>query len=172
MLKINKLTLLFSTVAIMVILTGCANINRDGSASNTLGPSSSKNKNMPPESQPYYTNDFNDLLIPGELTWNRDKSMSIKTSSFAGGILQFTGRVEINSLTDFFGSSMTKDGWKMVGTVKQKNNLLIFTKQNKTSMITITDGEFSSRTEVNIYITDDIAAAERNQRGTSVENFN
>ena len=167
----HKIPGIICAITLMLILGGCAEMNLGGPSGDVV-PSPAVNSSEPAisENQPYYPTDFNDLLIPGELNWNRDKSMSIRTASFAGGILHFSGRVEINSLTDFFITGMTKDGWKMTGSVKQKSNLLIFTKKNKASMITISDSEFSMKTEVYVYITEDIAAGDA--AATSEESFN
>lgn len=164
---------ILAAIALLFILSGCAEMNLGGpTADVTPAPVPTPDEPAIAENQPYYPTDFNDLLIPGELTWNRDKSMSIRTASFAGGILHFSGRVEINSLTDFFLTSMTKDGWKMTGSVKQKSNLLVFSKKNKASMITISEGDFSlNKTEVYVYITEDIAAENR-ENTPSEESFN
>jgi hypothetical protein len=102
--------------------------------------------------EPYYPADFSDLLIPGELIWNREKSVSLNTDSFKGGILNFNGRVEVTSLMEFFASSMKNDGWTSVGTMKARNVLLAFTKENSSCMIRIMDGGPIGRTEVYVYI--------------------
>ncbi len=174
-MRFHKLAIVFAAITLTFMLSGCAGVDFGGPSANvTPTPAVSAPPEEPAitENQPYYPTDFNDLLIPGELTWNREKSMSIRTASFAGGILQFTGRVEINSLTDFFITSMTKDGWKMTGSVKQKNNLLVFTKKNKATMITISEGDFSlNKTEVYVYITEDIAS-ENSEATPSEESFN
>ena len=170
-LKFKKLAGLCFAITLILFLGGCVEMNMGGpSASVSPTPAASPDEPAIAENQPYYPTDFNDLLIPGELTWNRNKSMSIRTASFAGGILHFSGRVEINSLTDFFITGMNKDGWKMTGSVKQKRNLLVFTKKHKTSMITLTEGEFNMKTEVYVYITEDIAAETQNT--TTEESFN
>ncbi|MDH3392498.1 MAG: hypothetical protein OEL66_00710 [Desulfobulbaceae bacterium] len=173
-LKLKFFPTIFCAIAFLFAMSGCAEMNLGGPSADVTPTPAATSSDEPAisENQPYYPTDFNDLLIPGELTWNRDKSMSIRTASFAGGILHFSGRVEINSLTDFFLTSMTKDGWKMTGSVKQKSNLLVFSKKNKASMITISEGEFSlNKTEVYVYITEDIAA-ENNEHTTSEESFN
>lgn len=110
------------------------------------------------ENMPYYANDFNDILVPNELRWDREGSMAMRTESFAGGVMRFVGRVEVNSLADFFVNTMAKNKWKMVGSAKYKNVLLAFTKPNKTAMITIFESDLSSKTTVQIYVTDDITA--------------
>lgn len=111
-----------------------------------------------PENVPYYADDFRDILIPNELQWDREGSMAIKTESFAGGILKFTGRVEVNSLTDFFVNTMAKNKWKLVGSAKYKNILLAFTKPYKTAVVTIFEADLTSKTTVQIYVADDITA--------------
>ncbi|MBU0482309.1 MAG: hypothetical protein KKG47_14550 [Proteobacteria bacterium] len=105
------------------------------------------------QNEPYYPVDYKDLLIPGELIWNREKSMSINTASFSGGILNFAGRVEVNSLTDFFINSMKKDGWEMTGSIKAKDVMLAFVKENGSCLIRIFEGYTLGKTEIVIYIT-------------------
>ncbi len=109
--------------------------------------------------QPYYPAEFKEILIPGGLELDREKTMFITTDSFKGGYLQFSGRLEVNSLTDFFINSMPKNGWKCNGTVKYKNVLLAFSKPGKTCMITIGETKLSMNTEVAIYIAENIGGA-------------
>lgn len=104
-------------------------------------------------SEPYYPADFRDLLVPGELEWQRDKSVSINTESFTGGVLNFVGRVEVNSLTEFFINGMKKDGWSLIGSVKSENVLLAFVKEKASCLVKIDEGGTLGKTEVNIYIT-------------------
>lgn len=103
--------------------------------------------------EPYYPADYQDLLVPGELAWNREKSMTLNTASFSGGILNFSGRVEVNSLTDFFINGMKKDGWELTGSVKAKDVMLAFVKDNGSCMIRIFEGYTLGKTEIVIYIT-------------------
>lgn len=157
-MKRNGKTIITTVSMILSIffLSGCADMGLG------LGSGSDAEMAAPPppaESQPYYAaNKFDDLLIPNELTWNRDKSMVINTESFAGGVLNYKGKVDINSLTEFFEVTMQKNGWKMAGSVKYKNVLLAFVKPNKTCTITMSDDEFGMKTDVFIYITQDISA--------------
>lgn len=158
----------------LLLLSGCAEMHFGDSASDSAPPpaqAASSSTAAATGNQPYYPTDFKDLLIPGELTWNRDKSMSIRTASFAGGILQFTGRVEVNSLTDFFVASMTKDGWAMTGSVKQKTNLLVFSKPHKTCMITVSENDFGMKTEVYVYMAEDVSGTSAASSATTVETF-
>jgi hypothetical protein len=109
------------------------------------------------ESQPFYPRDFDDVLIPDGLTLDRNESMYIKSESFNGGILNYQGRLEVNSMTEFFENTMPEKGWTLSGSVKSANSLLIFTKHEKTCMISITESKLSMNTEVYIYISENLA---------------
>jgi hypothetical protein len=133
----------------LLFLTGCQPLDSRETADAGHAPANSSNMVT---TEPYYPVDFRDLLIPGELEWNREKSVSINTSSFNGGILTFSGRVEVNSLTDFFINGMKKDGWSITGSVKSRDVLLAFIKENSSCMIKIVEGGALGKTEVTVYI--------------------
>lgn len=137
----------------LLLLSGCATLMDSGPGGN----SSSKQTATDSQPEPYHPAAFKDLLIPSELTWVREKSMVIKTESFAGGVYLFTGKVEVNSLSDFFTTTMVQNGWKLAGSIQYKQVLLAFTKPGKTCTMMITEGDYSGKTDVQIYIADDIA---------------
>jgi hypothetical protein len=142
--------------AALVFSAGCAELNLGG----TMGQEGSlAERAVEAGPAPYYPTDFKDIMVPAELNWNREKSMSIRTASFAGGILNFSGRVDINSLTDFFIAGMQKDGWKLSGSIKYKNVLLAFTKPQKTTLISIYPSELGYKTDVSIYVTEDVTGS-------------
>jgi len=135
---------------LLLLLTGCPPMGSDqGTTDGGHAPAATTDSVT---SEPYYPADFRDLLIPGELEWNREKSVSINTASFTGGILNFSGRVEVNSLTDFFINGMKKDGWNVTGTVKSRDVLLAFIKPQASCMIKIVEGGTLGKTEVTVYI--------------------
>jgi len=136
-------------------LTGCAEMDLDFFSGGSVVDSGVE---PVPQNEPYYPSDFKDVLIPGELEWNQENSMSIKTDSFSGGILNFAGRVEVTSLTNFFITSMVNNQWKMTGSVKSNKVLLSFVKPEQTCMIRIVEGEFGLKTEVYVYITKKMGA--------------
>jgi len=146
----------------LLTLTGCAQLGWGGSTGSESAPAETAATN-----QPYNPAEFRDLLIPGELAWNRDKSMVIKTESYAGGVLNFSGKVDINSLSEFFAKSMERNGWKLAGSIKYKQVLLAFVKPAKTCTITIADSEFGLKTEVNVYVTEDITKRDQPATATS-----
>ncbi len=139
--------IMFALLAFFVLLSGCSSMS-----------SSSTGDDMAPSitDQPFYSADFKEVLIPGGLKLNRDKSMFITTDSFKGGFLHYKGRLEVNSLTDFFLNSMPKNGWQRTGMVKYKNVLLAFSKPRKTCMITIAESDLKFSTEVFIYVSEQI----------------
>lgn len=137
-----------SLLFLFLLLTGCTNMGGMGGGGSQEGYASSS-------SQPYYPPDFREVLIPDGLEMNREDSMFVKTNSFNGGVLTFDGRIDVISLSDFFEGSMPKNGWKLSGVVKAKNYLLIFTKPDKTCMITISENKLNFKTVVNIYISQD-----------------
>lgn len=132
----------------VIWLTGCSNLNL-GQPNQSDGTSTSNT---------YYPTKFRDLEVPNELTLDSSKTLYINTSSFAGGIVYLTGRLEVGSLTDFFIRTMQQNGWKLTGEAHYKNVLLAFSKPNKNCMITMYEGEFGSSTKVYAYVTEDIAA--------------
>lgn len=163
MTRITSPTKTFGRLAVLaaftfICLTGCLPMDggqgaaadghaQSGAAADTITPSG------PASAEPYSPSDFSDLLIPGEMAWRRDKSLSINTESFTGGVLNFTGRVEVNSLTEFFLNGMKKDGWTVIGTVKSENVLMAFIKEKTSCLIKIDEGGALGKTEVNVYTT-------------------
>ena len=142
--------LTISMIASLLLLSGCMHTNSGATPEESHEPAAAEKT---AEFEPYYPADFRDLLIPGELVWNRERSVTISTDSFNGGILSFNGRVEVTSLMEFFTNSMKNDGWTTVGSIKSKNVLLSFTKESSTCMIRINEGGPIGKTDVNVYIT-------------------
>lgn len=115
-----------------------------------------------------FAGDLQDIELPTELAWERDKSMTIKTESFNGGIWEYTGRVEPLSLKDYLASAMQNNKWKLVGESTAKDILLAFVKPNKTCMMVISDGKMG-KTKLTLYVTiDKTAAAGLNPFGEAV----
>lgn len=141
-------------LAIVSGLTGCITTNSGTDSPNQADRSSAAVKN-----EPYFPTNFSDFEVPGELEMIRKNTMFINTASFTGGILNFTGRVSVDSLTDYFINSMQKNGWHLTGEVRYENILLAFTKPNKNCLITIYEGDYGGKTQVYTYITEDVLGA-------------
>ena len=142
----------------LVTLSGCAELGMGGSSDQAHSPDPFASSAATSAEQPYRANEFPDIMIPSEFSWNREKSMIVRTDSFAGGVLQYTGRVDISSSADFFSNTMPRNGWKLAGSTRYKNVLLAFTNPNKTCTIVFSEDKLLMRTEIAIYVTEDIAA--------------
>jgi hypothetical protein len=153
-------SLLF-VLAASLLLAGCAG---NPMAPQTELPSS--DGALPPVSG--FADDIQDIAIPTDMEWNRDKSMTIKTESFRGGLWHYSGKVEIISLKDFMVSSMQDNKWKLVGEAASKEIMLAFVKPNKTCMMVLEDASFN-KTNLTLYVTiDKTAAAGLNPFGEAV----
>jgi len=148
----RKTSVLLIILAVLTLaMAGCTTLSPEDGTMDT-GAQSQARQDDGPTYEPYHPSGFDDILIPGELTWNREASMVINTDSFAGGVLNFTGRVEVNSLTDFFVNTMKKNGWTMKGSIRSENVLLAFTRANGTCLIKIRAGGIAKATSVDVYV--------------------
>jgi hypothetical protein len=83
---------------------------------------------------------FDDVRVPSELNYKRNKSFVYETPKFRAGILRFSKwRVDVESLIDFFTYNMEKDNWTLVNSFKGKESFLNFSKPDKTCLVTISD---------------------------------
>ncbi len=140
----------------LLSLSGCAE----------MGDSVEDQSGLPPVS--VFAGDLKDIELPAELEWERDKSMTIKTESFNGGIWHYEGRVEPLSLKDYLINAMHNNKWKLVGESTSHDILLAFVKPNKTCMIVVSDSKFG-KTRLTLYVTiDRTAAASLNPFGEAV----
>ena len=118
-------------VALILSSWGCAN----------LMPGSSSDPAPSPEpaiaSSFYY--DFSDIRVPAEMELQKDKSSITPTNQGKIGVMKFKGRVEPISLFDFFSNTMPKDGWTMLTYQKYQRFLMVFTKDNRVTVVTIAE---------------------------------
>ena len=149
-MRTTNVFIMITAMLATLFISGCAGL---GTTTDSKGTKSSSGI---VRNDPYFPTKFNDFEVPGELQEERKKSMFINTSSFTGGILNFSGRVEVKSLSDFFINTMQKNGWKLTGEVRYENIMLAFTKPNKSCMLTIYEGEYGAKTQVYVYITEDV----------------
>lgn len=120
---------------------GCANI-MPGSSSEPLDP------NAPPAQTSFYY-DFKDIQVPEEMELQTSKSSISPAESGKAGVMKFKGRVEPISLFDFFYNTMPKDGWNLLTYQKYQRYLLVFSKENRISVITIeTDPIYYTTVEI------------------------
>lgn len=136
--------------ALLVVLGGCI------PGTTSTAPIGAPIEDLPSVTSPVAN--YDDIELPADMKNDIKKSMSISTDSFRGGILHYSGRVEINSLKEFVIASMKQNKWKLVGEVSYQNIILAFTKPNRTCMMNIENNGPLSDTTVTMYVTVDVAA--------------
>lgn len=130
-----KKTMLLGLVMAILLLTGCAQMKE------TFSNMTSKQETRP---SPRYL-DFNDILIPGELEKVQKESFIIN----GNGRLVLSGRVENESLSQFFITSMNSEGWVSLNQYKYQGAIkLFFKKQQKFATIVISEDPLSTRVEI------------------------
>ncbi len=97
----------------------------------------------------YY--DFPDVLVPTQLSVDAKGSVVYEAGGVKYGILLFSGRVEAESLVEFFRNSMAKDGWTFVSSVKFSRILLNFAKPDRTCQVLIWDKTLTTEVEIMVH---------------------
>ena len=121
--------------------TGCSTLSQD-----TQDPSAPPKKSNAKNAPVYH--EFEDVLIPREMEKDRDESFIYETTGLTAGVLTLEGRVEIDSLMNFFETNMAKDNWRLVSNLKSEFNLMLFQKDNRWCVIAITEGTYYTRARV------------------------
>jgi len=162
--KSLRLFNLFALLVVLFMLSACLSSNSDTSALPEVGSFD----NIPAVAST--VGNYEDILIPDGMTYINKDSMSIRTDSFRGGILNYKGRVDAYSLKDFIISSMKKNMWKLAGEVSSQNVILAFTKPHRTCMMQIEPNSSLSDTTLTMYVTVDVAGAKMlNAFGESIQ---
>ncbi len=94
----------------------------------------------------YY--DFDDILVPKEMELQSPESFILETPGAKHGVMVFSGKVEVLSLTNFFINNMMKDNWVLLSAFKSKRTILLFEKPSRYCVINITDGKFKTMLEI------------------------
>ncbi len=132
-------------VVVFAIFTGCARLKSTGTdSSQEPGTEAIAGPDTP---EPLYY-DFEDVLVPLELKVNKGKSFVYSAPGFKAGIVSLSGRVEMESLISFFENNMTKDNWRLMSMFKSPHTLMFFNKPNRSCIISITEGKFSTDVEI------------------------
>lgn len=130
---------------IFVGLTGClagTNTKSEEPAATVSGATESFEEFVP------YT-EFDDIAVPNELSRVPAQSYVADGKDFKYGKIVLKGRVENQSLIDFFKNQMVKDNWTLVSAFTSTVSALTFEKPYKSCTIRIFDGSYN--TEVEIY---------------------
>lgn len=114
-------------------------------------------KGQQSESQPksrkttavYY--DFEDILIPLELSIVKSRTVVISAPGYTSGILTLKGRLERRSLFNFFSNNMQKDNWNVISQIKSPGaTIMVFQKISKTAVITIREEQLFTYVEIGV----------------------
>ncbi|MBU1163701.1 MAG: hypothetical protein KKA75_06075 [Proteobacteria bacterium] len=128
--------------ALFVLVNGCAVFKSSKNDSKSL-TKEQKEKGT----YPLYC-DFGDVLVPSELKVDKELTFIFETSGFKAGVNAYKGRVKVDSLIEFFKSSMTRDNWRLLGTFKSSPlSIMLFQKENRSCMIKIIE-EFNTHVEI------------------------
>ncbi len=126
----------------LLLFTGCSAFKPKKAPS--TGPTGSR---VAPQAKNVYL-DFGDVLLPRQLKVDRDDSFVFSTSGFTAGLLSLNGNVEVNSLLTYFENKMPIDGWQMISAIKSSRSMLLFKKQARWCVISITEGSLNTRVKI------------------------
>lgn len=140
--KANLIWGLIIVMTMLFVFSGCTNFRSKKAPSTgpTGSTASAQSKNV-------YL-DFGDVMLPRQLKVDRKNSFVFTTAGFSAGVLSLTGRVEVNSLISYFENKMPTDGWQLISAIKASRSMLLYKKQTRWCVISIVEGQFSTRAEV------------------------
>lgn len=113
--------------------------------------------------------EFDDIAVPNELSRVPERTFIYENQEFKTGMIVMKGRVENQSLIDFFVNQMAKDNWTKESSIISSMSTIVFHKPYKSCMIRITDGTYN--TEVEIYAVELKAESMRESGGVQEQNI-
>ncbi len=135
----------FVLLTMVLFLFGCVNLRGDSDTETVYQPLDAS-----PESEPithkYY--DFDDIPIPREMKINAKESILFESQNVKSGMLSFTGRVDSDSLFNYFEVSMANEGWRLISYIKYGTYILAFEKPEKLCIVRIIDRSFTSELQI------------------------
>jgi hypothetical protein len=96
--------------------------------------------------------DFDDVLIPDEMPRDSERSFVFRIGALTAGVLVLKGRVPPDDLVTFFENNMARDNWKAASSFRSPRSLLIYEKEERWCIITITEDDFDHKTRVEIWV--------------------
>jgi hypothetical protein len=143
-MRVIKFYFVLTGIFLLVFsLSGCVGINNSRKATAKPEAASVQTQKASEPTAVYY--DFEDILVPKELSIVNTKTMVISTPEFASGVLTLQGRVEKNSLFTFFMNNMMKDNWTIESSIKSPGvTILVFKKATRCAVITFQDTQFNN----------------------------
>lgn len=92
--------------------------------------------------------DFQDIPVPTELKLMADESYVFQSGGSKTGLLTLRGRVDLNSVINFFQMAMPRENWKPKGGFRYRRSVLIFEKPDKTCVINMYEKTYYSYVEI------------------------
>jgi len=92
--------------------------------------------------------DFNDIPIPREISVQPDRSYVFVAGQIKMGFLTLRGRVDSNSLINFFVAALPHEGWRLKAQFRCNRSLLIFDKPDKVCVILMKEGTYYTYVEI------------------------
>ena len=96
--------------------------------------------------------DFDDVLIPEDMPRDKERTFVFRIGALSAGVLVLKGRVEPETLITFFESNMSRDNWRATSSFRSPRSLLIFEKDERWCIITITEDDYDHKTRVEIWV--------------------
>lgn len=133
----------------VAIFFGCSGLDFNSSSESEQVSAEAQAAKSRKTTAVYY--DFEDVLIPMELSIVKDRTVVVSTPGFTSGILTLKGRVERRSLFNFFTNNMQKDNWNVMSQIKSPGTtIMVFQKSSRTAVITIRDEQIYTYVEVGV----------------------
>jgi len=92
--------------------------------------------------------EFNDIPVPPELNVRPNSSNVFQAGQIKMGFLTLRGRVDSNSLVNYFVAALPHEGWRLKGQFRYSRSLLIFDKPDKVCVILMKEETYYTYVEI------------------------
>ena len=149
---IKSVGFLLTGILACVFISGCVfNTGSTTPQETTTPPPSAQSEKDAPKKPTAIYHDFEDVLVPMELSVVKDRTVIVSTPGFRSGILTVKGRVESNSLYNFFSVNMEKDNWEVISRIKSpETTIMVYQKTSRCCVITIRDEQIYTYVEIGV----------------------
>ncbi|NLI82784.1 MAG: hypothetical protein GX443_14000 [Deltaproteobacteria bacterium] len=140
-------------LVVLTLLSGCGSLGGRNAAppnpvsqppQQTAGPAPARETSAP---RPYFY-DFPDIPTPSELRLVSDESYTFQSGNQKAGLLTLRGRVDVNSVINFFQMALPKENWKPKGGFRYKRSVLIFEKAERSCIINLYEKLYYTYVEI------------------------